>query len=85
VARSTFLDAIAAGTLVHDEMITVGEPRVRVDGDCAVLVAHVQNRGSFQGDPFSFDEWSTDTYLKTGDGWRCVVTALTPVAGAESA
>lgn len=78
VQREQFLGSIASGALVHHDMVTVGEPLVRIYGDGAVMVSHVQNRGSFQGQPFSFDEWSTDYYVRDGDTWRCVVTALTP-------
>src|SRR5690606_12924213 len=81
IDRQRVLGPIASGALVHDEMAAVGQADVRVYGDSAVVITHVQNRGRFQGEPFSYDEWSTDTFIRDGDGWRCAVTALTPFAG----
>ena len=81
IDRQRFLGAIASGALVHDEMAAAGRPDVRVYGDSAVVITHVQNRGRFQGEPFSYEEWSTDTFIRDGNGWRCAVTALTPFAG----
>jgi ketosteroid isomerase-like protein len=78
VKKQQFLGAIESGALVHDAMGSVGEPIVRLYGDSAVLVQHVQNRGSYDGQSFSYDEWSTDTYVRVDGRWRCVITALTP-------
>ena len=80
VEKRQFLEAIGSGDLVHDDMRTSGEPRVRIYGNSAVLISRVRNHGRYQGQPFEYDEWSTDTYVRSGDGWRCVLTALTPVA-----
>jgi len=81
IDKARFLGAIERGDLVHHDMRSVGEPLVRVYGDTAVMVSRVQNSGTFQGQPFTYDEWSSDTLVRTAGGWRCVLTALTPSGG----
>ena len=44
---------------------------VRVYGDIAIVIARVRNRGEFEGNPFTLDEWSTDVFVRRGDRWRC--------------
>jgi ketosteroid isomerase-like protein len=85
VQREDFLGAIARGDLVHDSMKVTGEEHVQLFGDGAVLVSRVQNHGRYLGEPFSYDEWSTDTYVRTDTGWRCVITALTPAFESQAA
>jgi ketosteroid isomerase-like protein len=54
-----------------------GELRdVRVHGD--VAFAHGTNAGTWQGQPFTADEWVTENFLRHHDGWRCAHSALTP-------
>ena len=79
IAKQHFLDAIARGDLSHDDMHAAGETRVRRYGNSAVLIIRVENHGWFQGQPFTYDEWTTNTYVKTDGSWLCVATALTHV------
>ena len=81
VPKEQFLGAIERGDLTHEAMRTLGDVSVRVYGDTATLVSRVQNRGAYAGEPFTYDEWSTDVYVRHDGQWRCVLTALTPVAG----
>jgi ketosteroid isomerase-like protein len=81
VGKQQFLGAIQGGDLTHEAMGTVGDVSVRVYGDTATLVSRVQNRGAYAGEPFTYDEWSTDVYVRSYGQWRCVLTALTPVTG----
>ncbi len=48
--------------------------RVRVCDDSAVLTALGTNHGTYQGQPFTADEWITDVFIRR----RCVLTHLTP-------
>jgi ketosteroid isomerase-like protein len=80
--RGQFLAAIEAGDLTH-EAFEVDVARVRTYGDTAVVTAHVTNNGTWQGQPFTADEWSTDVYVKQGNGWLCAHTQLTPRAKAQ--
>ena len=74
-----FLKAVATGQVSHDFM-TSEVHDVRVYGDVATVIARVRNRGEFEGNPFTLDEWSTDVFVRRGDRWRCSVTHLTSVA-----
>ena len=79
-----FLEAVATGQVSHDFM-TSEVHDVRVYGDVAIVIARVRNRGEFEGNPFTLDEWSTDVFVRRGDRWRCSVTHLTPVAATTPA
>ena len=76
-----FLKAVATGQVSHDFM-TSEVHDVRVYGDVAIVIARVRNRGEFEGNPFTLDEWSSDVFVRRGDRWRCSVTHLTLVAAA---
>ena len=79
-----FLEAVATGRVSHDFM-TSEVHDVRVYGDVAIVIARVRNRGEFEGNPFTLDEWSSDVFVRRGDRWRCSVTHLTSVAAATPA
>jgi len=80
VPRERFLQAVGTGILSHDSM-TKDVERVRVYGNVAVVTGRGRNTGVFNGAPIQADEWVTDVYEKTTDGWRCVITHLTPATG----
>ena len=77
-----FLGFVASGDLVHDAM-TFEMLDVRTFGDCAVVIAHGTNGGTWQGQPFTANEWVTEVFVRSSDGWRCIVSALTPNRAAE--
>ena len=81
VAREHFLRVIDDGTLSHHTM-TIDIARVKVYGDVALVTGRGRNTGTFKGQPIKADEWTTDIYRRAGGRWRCVLTQLTPVAGA---
>ena len=60
-------------------MDMVGEPRVRIYGDNAILTARVTNEGYYKGEPFAADEWTTDVFLRRDGRWLCVFSHITPV------
>jgi ketosteroid isomerase-like protein len=74
-----FLEAVGAGRVSHELMASEVHD-VRVYGDVAIVIARVRNRGEFEGNPFTLDEWATDVFVRRGDRWRCSVTHLTSVA-----
>jgi ketosteroid isomerase-like protein len=77
IERARFLEAIESGALTHEAMDS-DVLRVRIYEDSAVLTARGRNNGTFQGHAFRADEWITDVFVKQQDGWRCVLTHLTP-------
>lgn len=61
-------------------MDRVGEPRIRVYGDTAVLTARVTNTAFYRDQRFDADEWTTDVFVRRDGRWRCVLSHITPVA-----
>lgn len=83
-SRGHFLGLVASGDLTHEAMdVVAGTERVRVHGDTAVHTARVTNTARFRGEVFHADEWTTDVYVRTPDGWRCAHSHVTPAATPE--
>ncbi len=77
--RERFLSLVSSGALTHSRMEPVpGTERVRVYGDTAAITARVVNTAHFGGREFHADEWTTDLYHRTGQGWICVLSQVTP-------
>jgi uncharacterized protein (TIGR02246 family) len=81
-AREDFLSYVRSGVLGHSRMEGVGERRVRVYGDSAVLTVRVLSTAQYGGEDIDADEWTTDVFVRYDGGWRCVLTHITPVAPA---
>lgn len=73
-----FLSLVASGELTHSAMDTVGEIRVRVYGDTAILTSPGTNTARFAGEQFDADEWTADVLVRRDNKWRCVLTHTTP-------
>jgi uncharacterized protein (TIGR02246 family) len=78
ITRDTFHAVVASGMLRHDTMTHDVLDFRRLAPDVAVVRTHSRNTGSFQGQPIEADEWTTDILIRSGDGWRCMLTQLTP-------
>ena len=76
--KPDFLLWIASGDLTHETMEMVGEARIQIYGDTAVLTARVTNDGHYKNQPFSADEWTTDIFRRRGENWSCVLSHVTP-------
>lgn len=81
IPRDAFHGVVASGQLRHDEMSHEVLHLKKITDDVAILVTQAHNSGSFDGQPMSADEWTSDVLLRTPDGWKCVLTQLTPRAG----
>jgi ketosteroid isomerase-like protein len=77
VPLDRFLDVVRSGHLRHSEM-TFEVLSVRRHGDLAVVVAHGTNRGEWNGELFSADEWVTEYFIQRDGHWRCALSSLTP-------
>lgn len=55
----------------HQEEIP-GSRTVRVWGDTAVVTAELWIKGAFQGRAVDEKVWFSDTYVRTGSGWKYV-------------
>lgn len=86
-SREQFLSVVRSGELTHSAMERVGDPDVRIHGDAAVVTVRVTNTAHFGGRRFDADEWTTDTFVRRGGRWLCVlshITAVAPPDGADS-
>jgi ketosteroid isomerase-like protein len=72
-----FLALVESGALSHSAMAAVGQTRVRVWGDTAVLTARVTNTAHYGGTRFDADEWTTDVFVRRDGRWRCAVSHYT--------
>ena len=83
--KADFLSWVASGDLTHETMDMVGEARIKIYGETAVLSARVTNNGHYKDHPFSADEWTTDVFRRIENGWICVLSHVTPVKHHASA
>jgi ketosteroid isomerase-like protein len=73
---------IASGRLVHHTMVVAGGERVVPAGDTVLLTARKTSSGSWDGAPYEADEWISEVYVRTDNGWRCALSQKTvAVAG----
>lgn len=79
-SRERFLSLIESGALTHSAFQLVGEPRIRVLGDSAVVTARVTNTAYYKGERFDADEWTTDVYVLREGRWLCVLSHITAAA-----
>ena len=82
-SRDSFLDHIRKGDLSHHTM-SADQLECRIYGNTGVIVSRGTSAGHYKGQPFSFYEWSTSVFVKTGGRWTCVTTMLTPALPANS-
>jgi ketosteroid isomerase-like protein len=61
-------------------MDRIGDARVRVYGDTAVLTARVTNTAHYEGRQFDADEWVTDVFLRRDSRWLCVLSQITALS-----
>ena len=79
IPRARFHQVVADGTLRHDRM-THDVLAIKRYGDVAVVLTRGRNSGTFQGEPISADEWTTNLVVKESGEWRCALTQLTQAA-----
>ena len=73
--KATFLGLVKAGVLSHDLMQS-NDIEIRVYGDAAIVVARGVSGGLYQGRPFREVERQSNTFIRQGSHWRCVLTHL---------
>ncbi|MCL8014682.1 nuclear transport factor 2 family protein [Streptomyces sp. AS02] len=78
--KARFLAYVESGDLTHSAFRLVGEPRVQVYGDSAVVTVRVTNTAHYKGERFDADEWTTDVFVRGDGGWRCVLSHITAAA-----
>ena len=78
-AKEHFLSFVESGALTHTTFDMVGDARVKIYGDTAVLTARVINTSFFNGQRFDADEFTTDVFYRNDRRWLCVHSHITPV------
>jgi len=76
-SKEHFLSVVESGELTHSAMNLVGEARIRVYGDAAVLTGRVTNTAHHLGQRFDADEWTTDVFVNRNGRWLCVLSHIT--------
>lgn len=83
IPLARFLDVVRSGELTHSTMSLEARSLLQVHDDVAVIIVYGTNAGTWQGNPFTAHEWTTDVFVNHKDRWRCAVTAITPDASTE--
>lgn len=78
-SKDHFLNFVRSGALTHSSFEMVGDARIKVYGETAVLTVRVINTAHFGGQQFDADEWTTDVFVKLDGKWLCVLSHITPV------
>ncbi len=76
--KEHFLSFVRSGQLTHSAMELAELGRITIYGDTAVMAARVTNTARFAGQTFEADEWTSDVFVRTPAGWKCVMTHITP-------
>jgi ketosteroid isomerase-like protein len=79
--KASIVGWIASGQLQHFTMQMLGEPRVVIHGDTALMTARKASSGSWDGKGYTTDEWLSEVYLRTGGRWLCVLSHRCAVDG----
>ena len=75
--RSNFLGFIQSGILCHNRM-DFDDIKVEIYQNTGIVISKGTSAGTYQGEAFSYYEWSTSIFIKKEGSWLCVLTMLTP-------
>lgn len=76
--KEHFLAFVRGGQLTHSKFQMIGDARIKIYGDAAVLTARIVNTAHFGGQTFEADEWTTDVFINRDGQWLCVHSHITP-------
>lgn len=71
VPKSDLVGWIASGRLAHHTMTVVGQERLVQVGDTFVFTARKASSGTWEGTPYTTEEWITDIYIRRNGNWQC--------------
>ena len=69
--KTDIIGWIASGRLAHHTMTLVGHDRLARVGDTFVLTARKASSGTWDGSPYTTEEWISELYVREGGRWRC--------------
>lgn len=71
LTREDIIEEAKSGRIQYEQQDEIpGTQTVRVWGDTAVVTAQLWLKGVDNGEPFDRRLWFSDTYVRTGNGWR---------------
>ena len=73
VSREKIFAQLSSGDLKFTSY-ELGEMEIRVFGDTAVVVGHGNPHGEYKGEKFEEKEVFSDTFIRVGGKWRCVLS-----------
>ncbi|WP_199038748.1 nuclear transport factor 2 family protein [Glycomyces salinus] len=79
--KAALIGWIASGRLAHHSMETAGVPHMVSTGDTVLVTARRMSTGTWDGVPYSADEWITDVYVRAEENWRCALSQKTTADG----
>lgn len=77
--REHFLSFVESGALRHESIEVLGEPRLRIYGDAAVITTRIKSRSYFNGKLMDDEDFSTTQLVKIERRWLAVLTHVTAV------
>ena len=78
--KSDIIGWIASGRLAHYTMTVLGADRVVRAGDAVLVTARKASSGTWDGVPYTADEWISEVYVRRDGRWRCVLSQKTGAA-----
>lgn len=81
--KADIIGWIASGRLVHHSMTTVGADRVVRTGDAVLVTARKASSGTWDGVPYTADEWISEVYVRVDGRWRCAFSQKSPAVTHE--
>jgi ketosteroid isomerase-like protein len=75
---------IASGQLVHHSMQMVGADRVVRVGNTIIVTGRKISSGTWDGVPYTADEWISEVYVRIDGHWRCAFSQKTAASVVES-
>jgi len=76
MTKAEFLAAAKNDSLSPEQIVNEKQTAI-VFGDCAVVTGVYREKGMNKGKPYTRRGRFTDTWVKTGDTWRCVASQST--------
>ena len=78
ISREQIFAQLKSGDLKFNAY-ELGELNVRIFGDTAIVIGRGSPHGEYRGQKFEEAEVFTDTFIRVGDGWRCILSHSSPV------
>lgn len=79
--KSDIISWIASGRLAHHTMQVVGGERLTRVDSAVILTVRKASSGTWDGTPYTAEEWISELYIPTDNGWRCAFSQKSDAAG----